>query len=87
MTLSALIKDIRKFQEVYTKQPELFENIELVSFSAAYEDESGATRTLKNQLVFVTKTFHLNYKSQIDCYIIAKYQVRRITKLTIHESI
>lgn len=57
-------------------------DLQLVTYSAEFLDSAGKEVHLTNQLFFVSRTFHLEFIYQIECYLIKTYGVQKFLKDT-----
>jgi hypothetical protein len=85
-TLSEMIHgNPEKLLSLAKSDPGLTDNILVGHFSAQFIDAEGKKVSLKKHWFMFTRFFHLNMRSQVDCFLIEKYQAKQIIKVTIHD--
>lgn len=85
-TLSEMVKgDPEKLLSLAKSDPGLTDNILVGSFSAQFIDAEGKKVSVKRHWFMFTRFFHLNLRSQVDCFLIERYGAERILKVTIHD--
>lgn len=77
--------DPEKLLSLAKSDPGLADNILVGSFSAQFIDAEGKKVSLKRHWFLFARFFHLNLRSQVDCFLIERYKAQQVIKVTIHD--
>lgn len=85
-TLAEMVNnDPQKILELATTDPGLLDSVLIGQFSAQYIDAEGKKVSLKRHWFLFARFFHLNLRSQVDCFLIERYKAQQVIKVTIHD--
>jgi len=65
--------------------PRFTDSVLIGTFSAQYIDAEGKKVSLKRHWFLFARFFHLNLRSQVDCFLIERYKAQQVIKVTIHD--